>query len=203
MPLIRKTEIGDGFLALWELEESADELLAALELSAHERDYYDRISADHRRREWLAWHLMIRELIGPEVSADYDAAGAPVLVGAPGVVSVSHSGPWVVLYYRRTSCGVDIERLDRRFDRVAGRYITDTERALQGGESDERFRALVWSTKEAVYKYAGARGLGFLDHIRMTALDPAHALVSVSLRGEPSFPLRYEIRNGYCLVYTL
>lgn len=203
MPLIRKTEIGDGFLALWELEESAAELLGGLVLSADEQAYYERISAEHRRREWLAWHRMIRELVGEEVTADYDAAGAPVLTGDEGMISVSHSGPWVALYYRQRPCGVDIERLDRRFDRVAARYISPGEWALQGAESDERFRALMWSTKEAVYKYAGARGLGFLDHIRVTALDTTHALVSVSLRGEPPFPLRYEIRNGYCLVYTL
>ncbi len=123
MPLIRKTEIGDGFLALWELEESVEKLLAQIELSPREQDFYGRISVEHRRREWLAWHVMIRRLIGQDMLTDYDSVGAPVLKNLSenpaGHISISHSGPYVALYYRQGRCGVDIESLGRQY--AAGR----------------------------------------------------------------------------------
>jgi phosphopantetheinyl transferase len=207
MPLIRKTEIGDGFLALWELEESAEELLGEIVLSPEEHDFYSRITAEHRRREWLAWHVMIRRLIGPGALTGYNAVGAPILKNTsaehPLHLSVSHSGPWVALYVRRRRCGLDIESLDRQYARVASRYISPAERALWDGEADSRFHALMWSTKEAVYKYAGVRGLGFLEQIRVVAIDKAHALISVSLSDASPFPLRYEFWEGYCMVYTV
>jgi phosphopantetheinyl transferase len=148
---------------------------------------------------------MIRELIGSEVSAGYDAGGAPVLKNAPDAaahISVSHSGPWVALYVRQRRCGLDIESLDRSFARVVSRYISPQESALQGTEPDNRFHALMWSAKEAVYKYAGVRGLDFLERIRVKSIDRAHALIGISVSGEV-FPLRYEFWEGHCLVYTL
>ena len=203
MPLIRKTDISDGFLALWERDESTDQLLRRITLSEEEQAYYDTISVEHRRQEWLTWHVMIRELIGPKVLTGYDGVGAPVLKNAPGHVSVSHSGPYVALYYRQERCGLDIENIERKYERVVPRYISPQERNLLKGDPDNRFFALMWSTKEAVYKYAGVRGLDFLDKIRVVAIDIDHALVSVSLSGETSFPLRYEFFKGHCLAYTL
>lgn len=203
MALVSKRKVPGGFIAVWMRDESSEQLLQRLELSPEETEYAGRITTEHRRKEWLTWHVMLRELLGAGVTADYDESGAPVLRNHEGHISISHSGDYVVLYYNRQRCGIDIEDSGRDFGNVRSRVVTDAEAALAIGEPDNRFLSLVWCTKEAVYKYAGIRGLDYLKEIALTAIDIPGGMVTVRIRDEKTIRLRYEFIKGYCLVYTL
>lgn len=120
-----------------------------------------------RRREYLTWRAMLRREIGP-AEIVYNAVGAPVVVDRNNIcIGVSHGAGHVALCISDTPCAVDIERLDRNFDRISSRYLTPNERALS---SDPRFAAVVWCTKETLYKISGEQGLNLLSDLCIMAV---------------------------------
>lgn len=196
MALLEIRTIGEARLALWRLDESVGALLEGLSLSPAEQAYDGRIAHPRRRREWLAARRLLRAVLGPEVSTDYDPAGRPVLVGGGGHLSFSHTDELVALYHAPEPCGVDIERCDRPFERAAPRFASADERALPGASLP-----LIWCLKEAAYKYAHIPGLDFLRDLRVEALDPSGA--RVALGGGRTVALGCEFFAGHCLAWTL
>ena len=204
MPLVNKRPIGEGFLAVWYRDESTAQLLERLILSSREKSYYDKIAGQPRRRkEWLTWHVMVREFLGEDIRTDYDERKNPLLINHPGHISVSHSNDVVALYYQPARCGVDIEDCGRRFERVSERYISPEEWQLPGASRTNRFQALMWCLKEAAYKYAGQPGLDFLEGIRVTHIDIHASEAAILLSGEQKITLKYEFLQGHCLAYTI
>lgn len=120
-----------------------------------------------RRREYLTWRAMLRREIGP-AEIVYNAVGAPVVVDRDELcIGVSHGAGRVALCISDAPCAVDIERLDRNFDRISSRYLTPDERALS---TDPHFAAVVWCAKETLYKLSGEQGLDLLSDLRITAI---------------------------------
>lgn len=145
-------------------------------LSDEERMYASQLAAG-RRREWVAWRALLHEqtrrwtLSESALRVAYAESGEPIFEGIEGSISVTHSRRYVAL--ARTCegrCGVDIEQLDRNFERIENKYISDTERTLTSA-ADQRFRAVVWCAKEAAYKCLGRSGVDFRRDLRITEVD--------------------------------
>lgn len=145
--------------------------------------------APERRREFLSWRALVYRELGP-VEIRYNAAGAPCIDQSPGIcIGVSHGAGRVALCLSDAPCAVDIERFDRRFDRVASRYLTDSERSL--GAADPRFGAAAWCAKEVMYKMAGRRGLSLKEDLRITAVGDGW----MEGRIGNGVPLRLSVRD--------
>lgn len=146
------------------------------QLSDDERDYASQLSA-RRQREWVTWRALLRAnaerwgLSDRALRVAYAPSGAPIFEGFEGSISVTHSSGYVALaHVRERRCGVDIEHLDRRFEHVETKYISAKERALPEA-SDERFRAVVWCAKEAMFKYLGREGVDFKRDMQIRSVD--------------------------------
>lgn len=123
--------------------------------------------ASERRREYLTWRAMLRREIGP-AEITYNAVGAPVVANRDKLcIGVSHGAGRVALCISDAPCAVDIERLDRYFDRISSRYLTPDEWALS---TDPHFAAVVWCAKETLYKLSGEQGLDLLSDLHITAI---------------------------------
>ena len=108
MPLYREYSVGDIRIALWEMNETSDELssllapegLAGLPVACSEQ----------RRRERLAVRVLLSRLGGNNARIVYGAAGKPMLEGADGYISVSHTRGYALLAYSPcTPFGVDMD----------------------------------------------------------------------------------------------
>lgn len=157
--------------------EGALPTLEQLEAEADSEDMasVEGMSAVSRRRERLLWRRMARTLIADQpLKVEYTAEGAPKIKDFPySHISVSHCKDAVVVVASQHSCGVDIERRDRDFSRVASRYITDQEWSLCGKTELERalFMAIVWCSKECLYKMYGHAGIDFCRDVRIEKID--------------------------------
>lgn len=128
-----------------------------------------RFQNDRRRREHLAWRRIVRQELGTNIAIDYNDVGAPTVDTPNTYISVSHGADMVAVAIADETVGVDIEALDRNFDRVKSRYMSDLESAI----SDHKdWAAMVWSTKEAIYKLYGRREVDLMDDIHITAYNP-------------------------------
>lgn len=144
--------------------------------------------AAERRREYLTWRAMLRREIGP-AEIIYNTVGAPIVAGCDDIcIGVSHGAGRVALCISDTPCAVDIECLDRNFNRISSRYLTPNERALS---SDPRFAAVVWCAKETLYKLSGEQGLNLLSDLCITAVGSGWIEGSIKKRESRRLSFRY------------
>lgn len=152
-----------------------------------------------RRAEFLTWRAVVyRELGG--VGIAYDPAGAPVLVGDPRHIGVSHAGDRVAVAISDRRCAVDIEPAGRDFSRAAARFLTPDEAALG---DDPLLAGIVWCAKETLFKYAGRPSLRLLRDLSVEAVDFASGRIAGRICGGGPFPLRFELREGLIVVHIL
>ncbi len=143
--------------------------------------------SEQRQRERFSWQNLAREILqDPTADFCYDSVGAPQIVGSDLFISVSHSATLVAVIISPARCAIDIERLDRNFDRVAPRYATTDERELSDNPA---LLAQIWSIKETVYKYAHRKEIDLTRDIYLQVVD-GHMweaeLLGELLRGEVS-----------------
>ena len=171
-------------------EISSDDSALFESLAEDERAYALQLSA-RRRAEWVSWRALLREnaerwTVGEQaLKVAYAATGEPIFEGLEGSISVSHCRGYVALARSREGrCGIDIERLDRKFETVENKYINATEHQFAESVGQPDFRAVIWCAKEAVYKYLGREGVDFRRDIQVVDFDPKGAYLDIETFGE-------------------
>ena len=186
--------------------EGAVPTLEQLEAEADAEDMasVEGMSAPSRRRERLLWRRMARTLIDSRaLKVEYTAEGAPKITDFPySQISVSHCKDAVVVVASQQCCGVDIERRDRDFSRVASRYITDQEWSLSGEGEQERnlFMAVVWCAKECLYKMYGHAGIDFRRDVEIEKIDIAARSVVGRLEQHKGVEMQIELLDNHIVV---
>ena len=156
-----------------------------------------RFQNDCRRREHLAWRRVVRQELGRTVVIDYNEVGAPVVDTPDTYISVSHGGGMVAVAIAEEPVGVDIEALDRNFDRVVSRYMSAAEVALS---SDKDWAARVWAAKEAIYKLYGKREVDLVEDMRITACDTESMTLTAEVRDTKDIVVETKIMESRVVV---
>ena len=138
-----------------------------------------RFQNDSRRREHLAWRRVVRSELGRGVVIDYNEVGAPVVDTPNTHISVAHCAQSVAVAIANEPVGVDIEALDRNYERVKSRFMSPAEEALS---AREEWPAMVWTAKEAIYKLYGKREVDLTEDIRITAFDAERMTLEAEVR---------------------
>ena len=210
MPEILRKEIGDAALyAVWRISESTSELFGMIRLRPAETSLYSSFVADNRKKQWLAYRILIRSLLLPEdYPVEYDESGKPYLAGSRIHISVTHSGDLAaVILSSRGMAGIDIEAVRPRIERVREKYLHPEELERIKDPQSYGILTLAWCAKEALYKLNGQRGLDFREHIRLRLPDSPEA---DGFFGEirygtisRSFRLSFRKIDDYILVWVL
>ena len=172
---------GGAQLGLWHLTETPADLWPQLAAAEAYRPLLPARADGPRQAQWLAGRLLVQRMLAAATPLDVlpylqnDAVGRPFLVG-PGpvpAVSLSHSGEWAaaLLAPPGTAVGVDIEVVRDKAQRIARKFLNETELAVvkpfidsTASASIELF-SLLWSAKETLYKLAGQRGIIFRQNL--------------------------------------
>jgi phosphopantetheinyl transferase len=165
-----RRNITDGTLyAIWKITESTDELRSSIHLSPGEEDLYGNFVAESRKKQWLAYRLLIRAITAPfDYPVEYDDCGKPFLAGSDLHISVTHTDDLAaVIMSRHTRVGIDIEKIRPRILKVKDKFISDDESLLIDKEHSLEQLTLAWCAKEALYKLYGLRNLDFRDDMRV------------------------------------
>ena len=177
MPLIYRSELPNGLIALWKIDESETELRSLC--TPQERIYAsERLTTGNRRKEWLAWHALLHETT-PQAETGYDPNGAPVLKSGE-YIGVSHTKGYAAVIIAKTPCAVDIELCNRNFLKAAPKYLSPDERQRFGTEGD--LPGKIWCAKETLYKWARIPETDFLRDIRIDSVDPVYGTLRGTIR---------------------
>ena len=158
-----------------------------------------RFQNDKSRREHLAWRRVVRNELGRDVVIDYNEVGAPVVDTPNTYISVAHGGDSVAVAIADEPVGVDIEALDRNYERIMSRYMSPTEEALS---KMEEWPAVVWTAKEAIYKLYGKREVDLTQDIRIQTFDPELMLLIAEVRDTKGIVVKAQIVKNSVVVAT-
>jgi len=206
MPLLLKESLPGGTsLGIWKLDESLETLQREVNLCAEEEVAYARRGSERKKKEFLASRKLLSHLLEQYVSILYRPDGKPYLPGQSIGISISHSEDLVVVVVSQNErVGVDVEKFPRRsLAKATGYYLSAREQEWMGQEPDLRGLHIIWSAKEAIYKYVGNPDLDLLNQVWIPKFDFSENAgeIEAVMPGE-EVKLTYRFKNDYVLVVT-
>jgi len=164
---------GPAELGTWKITENAEELLSQIVLSQEEQLLYASFQTETRRKQWLAYRRLIKELISPQrYPVHYDESGKPFLAGSNWNISATHTEDYAgVIISHKLKVGIDMELVRPRIDRVKEKFLSQEELSLLSAEKYLEQLTLAWCAKEAIYKLYGYRNLDFRKNIKVYIPD--------------------------------
>jgi phosphopantetheinyl transferase len=179
-----------------------------IRLTDREKALYRGFLIDERRKQWLAYRILIRSLLEPtEVPVEYDSMGKPYLAGSDRHISVTHSGDLAaVIMSCRGAVGIDLERVRPKIERVKERFLSAEELEAAGSPPDAGLLTMAWCAKEALYKLYGQRNLDFRSQMRIRLPERLMECAfegEVNFKGETNvFRLQSRLLEQHILVYV-
>ena len=195
--------------AIWKIEESADELLAQLQLKEHELSYLDTLNNGKRNMHWLSTRVLLRRMMDTDnyIDCKVDSSGKPYLSNFPHHISLSHSYDYAaVMVSKSKAVGIDIELVKDKIERIAHKFLNREE--LEFIQDKDRIDQLyvTWCAKEAIYKLHGKKNISFLEHIKLEPFEyeisgSFNAMLNTGIRHR-QFKVYYEKFDGYMIGFV-
>ncbi len=210
MPVIESRIIDDStLLGVWEITESSDELLSSLTLTKHEQQFFNGFRTDLRKKQWLAYRLLIQKLFPDRnFTVAYDKNGKPYLENSNHHISVTHTGQYAACIISTTKrVGIDIEMVKPRIDKVRHKFLSPSELShIPEGQKLE-ILTIYWCAKEALYKLHGKKQLDFIKNIKVpdfTFDNTGEFEAEITTTGSyGTYRICYELFKETALVYVL
>ena len=206
--ILREIIDDSSVYAVWRITEDVEALRAAINLKEDEESLFRTFVAESRKKQWLAYRILVRRLIEPEdFPVKYDAMGKPFLAGSSYHISVTHTDDLAaVIISRKRKVGIDTEKIKPRIEKVKDKFLNESELSRLNKGSELGQMTLVWCAKEALYKFYGKRNLDFREHIFVEVPACAGMEFSAEIRFEGKQD-KYHLFSGTIgdciLVYLL
>jgi 4'-phosphopantetheinyl transferase EntD len=211
MPLysIEKVD-GEGFLALWEIAETQDELIKASSIPDEELKTILQFPSSRRRLEQLAVRSLLNQCFTKKQYLGYEENNRPFLKNYPGDISISHADKYVgILVHESKYVGIDIEGRRRNFAPVENKIITDYELSYLSNKYREDQLCVIWCAKEAIYKAMHEQRVEYSRQIEIKKFAPRRegkldARFIDSEYDDQDLNLNYRmINDGYVVAWVL
>jgi len=212
MPLFRKSQLTKTTsLGIWKIEESPEHLKTLIQLSPAEKNYYETLCSDLRKKHWLSYRNILASLMDKDSrELFYDAYGKPHSVNRNHHLSVTHSGIFsAAIVSTERAVGIDIEMVKDRVERVKEKFLNEEERESIGDQNRLEKLYICWGAKESLYKLYGKPEIEFVKDIFVGSFDYDQdekgqcTARMTTPEGIESFPVYYEKIEDYMLVYTM
>jgi 4'-phosphopantetheinyl transferase len=163
----------------------------------------------HRKLEKLAIRHLLNCLTGRVIhpQINYDNYGKPYLINQSHYISFSHKADYagVILSQNNPETGIDIETVGPLPFKLLPRFSNASDvRAHHLGLTPEQHAALIWASKECVYKVHGTKELDFRKHITVRVTEDGELEGWLSHSGvDTGYPLGFHFLHDLVVVHTL
>ncbi len=191
MGIIRNTTENNCNIAIWDTQETLDEIL---KLSKP----FDliRLKTDKRKKEFLASRLLLEQL-SPNAIITYNEFGAPELDNGKHV-SISHSKKMVAIIISEQQVSIDIEQISAKALRLSSKFVSEKNLKKLSKEK----ATLIWCLKEVVFKWHQKGGVDFIkDIVIPDFLVKEKGIITVQFKNK-ELNLNYQKINNHYLVYV-
>jgi 4'-phosphopantetheinyl transferase EntD len=220
MPIFFQQDVNeDTRLGVWKIEEPETFFLAKVPL-------HRAITHPHKRLQHLAGRYLLQHLFpGFPISLIQIAdTRKPFLEGEAYHFSISHCGDYAAAIVSKVNrVGVDIELITDKISRIEHKFVSDEERPVvhrswpdQGHHpvlncsavDHVRKLGLLWSSKEAVFKWYGWGEVDFRKHICIRSVVPTgdstfDTMVQFKKNEDLYLDLHSHFFGNVCLSYVV
>ncbi len=168
MPILPVQKCHDGFLYIWHLTESLEEL----EKKSLRHNLRKSLIYKHKqqRKQFLAKQILLKQHHYFE-QLSYLPSGKPVLNSGQHI-SITHSKNYLAIMVLSQKVGIDLEQNQEKLAKVAGKFVNESDFILN--TSKENPYLWLWTAKESIYKLIGEKGLSLKKDIVVQHIDPYH-----------------------------
>jgi 4'-phosphopantetheinyl transferase len=168
MPLSLIKKANTGTIGIWELSESSAELLKIYNFSTGEKDVFNKLNIEKRKKEYLAVRLLLKKMTGSKNEIIYNNNGKPHLKNKTLKISISHSDKLAAILLSNRNAGIDVEDTNRKIENIASRFLTKTElENTLKADNPRRMQIIYWSAREAAYKFNSELNINFKTHLKI------------------------------------
>jgi phosphopantetheinyl transferase len=210
MPVYSTQKSKEGsVLAVWEITETEEALQQRCSLPHNEKEEMQFIVSAQRRKERLVIYLLLEHIFGKKIYLGYYDNGRPFLQNEMGDISISHTKRFVcLLYHPDAHVGIDIEDTTRNFAAVEKKALSRNEQEYLGEKNRNTQLCLIWSAKEALYKYLCESGIDFSTQLNVEKFTPhkkgtLDAAYTNKENETTAFELSYELIADHVLVWVI
>ena len=192
--------------AIWQMDESIDELLALLPIREPYEEGLNQFTSPHRKVEWLSVRVLLYQLLGGTTPVAYEASGKPYLADRTQFISISHTKGYVaVILSPLAEVGIDIEQYGARIHKVSHKFMRDDEVASPY-QSDATWSLLLhWSAKEVMFKCLHTAEVDFREHLHILpfSVSSEGTFDACEYRTDlcRSFLIHYQIHPNFVLTW--
>ena len=196
-----------AILGIWQITESIDELLLNVNLTDLDKAILKKKRTDSKKKEWLACRNILKAITDESPQISYDIDGKPFLKDDIYNISMSHSATYAAVYLNKNSlAGVDIQKIKPSISAGADFFLNDDELNWADIQNNLQMH-LIWSAKEAAFKYSGLNELDFKKDIRLKPFrGNQNELIEVNIfnRGTvTTIRIGYSLFEQYVLTWTI
>jgi len=197
MPVHKRIQSGEANLCLWKITEDITDF--NLPISPKESDNLSR------NQQWLAGRAALDALDVDVEALRKDDYGKPWIQGSNGHVSLSHCKSYAAAIKSQNPVGIDIEEITPRIERIAPRFVHESEWAFIS--EDDRLKCLyiLWSAKEALYKLYGKKSVDFKHHMiaKPFEISSSGVFYMEFLKNTSMlYVMQYEVYDNHTLVWV-
>lgn len=219
MPLFYQQNINPTTkLAIWHIEETEDFFSGTIPLTK-------QITHPHKRLQHLAGRFLLRYLFPSFPFQEIIIADTkkPFLPNDEFHFSISHCGDYAAaIVSKKNRVGIDVELVTPRIENITNKFLSENEHQIFANYykqksslenrliiNDEKNNQLtlqhltiIWSTKEAVFKWWGNGNVNFSKDIdtRLQSIEK-HGNFSAKFN-EQYLPINYILFNKLCLAWV-
>jgi phosphopantetheinyl transferase len=188
----RQSKIG-----IWKIEETEQFFLQTVPLQ-------NDITHPHKRLQHLAGRYLLRYLFPdfPYELIRIADTRKPFLENESYHFSISHCGDFAAAIVSRDKrVGVDVELYSEKVERVRKKFVSPLEESvLEDFAPDNHFSkylTLLWSSKEAIFKWYGTGQIDFKKHMQLQAIhfDELRELVYTDFLFSKERPQLLKLRS--------
>ncbi|HLD53559.1 MAG TPA: 4'-phosphopantetheinyl transferase superfamily protein [Sediminibacterium sp.] len=207
MPIYYQQNINDFTqLAVWKIEEGESFFTQKVTIQ-------QQVTHPHKRLQHLAGRFLLPYLFADFPSELIQIADTrkPYLPNEAYHFSISHCGDYAAAIVSSTErVGVDVELVTHRVNKIRHKFLHVSELTnwnIEAMEEQEKFRTLtlLWSAKEAMFKWWGRGDIDFSECMQVEAADlNSTGILKAFFRKddfEANLQLHYRLTNELSLVW--
>lgn len=202
MPVFFQQQINEHTrLGVWKLEETEEFFKG--NVPAHRQ-----VTHPHKRLQHLAGRFLLQFLFPdfPYELIQIADTRKPFLPDESYHFSISHCGDYAAAMVS-TKCrvGVDVEEPKDKILRIADKFISEKERAVFKFKQDDAVGAtLIWSAKEAVFKWYGDGAVDFRQHILLKQTHPETEVIDCHfIKNNTELKVHYRLFDEIVLTWVV
>jgi phosphopantetheinyl transferase len=203
MPLFYQQNINATTrLAVWKIEETEEFFIGTVPLQR-------TIAHPHKRLQHLAGRYLLRFLFPdfPFHAIEIATTKKPYLPNEAYHFSISHCGDYAAAIVSSTNrVGVDVELVTERVVKIAHKFLHEEEQKMFNSQfsiDNVQQLTLLWSCKEAMFKWWGNGEVDFSEMMRIEQFQLNQSgTIAANFTSTP-LQLNYQLFGKLCLVWVV